>query len=124
MTRYVDPTEQLVAELSVRDLNGARSPSIERSGSTCFGTKNALPSLPGGPSAVPATNERSAQAPCHRSRQFRVMVPDVDQIWQRVSDLAPRIIVPIDDRHYGLRDFTILDPDGFELRFATWLCAL
>ena len=49
------------------------------------------------------------------------MVPDVDQIWQRLTELGPRIIVPIGDRRYGLRDFTIVDPDGYELRFATRL---
>src|SRR5262249_25931936 len=52
---------------------------------------------------------------------LRVMVPDVDQIWQRATELGTRIIVPIGDRRYGLRDFTIADPDGFELRFATRL---
>ena len=54
----------------------------------------------------------------------RVMVPDVDQIWQRLTELGPRIIVPIGDRRYGLRDFTIVDPDGYELRFATRLPAV
>jgi hypothetical protein len=27
----------------------------------------------------------------------------------------------IDDRDYGLRDFTLADPDGFGVRFGTWL---
>jgi catechol 2,3-dioxygenase-like lactoylglutathione lyase family enzyme len=55
---------------------------------------------------------------------LRVMVPDVDQVWQRVTELGPRIIVPLGDRRYGLRDFTIADPDGFELRFASRLRAM
>lgn len=49
----------------------------------------------------------------------RVMVPDVDAIWRRVRDLGLPVAAPIADRHYGLRDFTVRDPDGFGIRFAT-----
>jgi hypothetical protein len=31
--------------------------------------------------------------------------------------------MPVSDRYYGLRDFTIADPDGFGIRFATVLPA-
>ena len=33
--------------------------------------------------------------------------------------LLARIVVPIANRYYGLRDFTIADPDGFGVRFAS-----
>ena len=49
----------------------------------------------------------------------RVMVPDVDAFWQRAWTLGATISVPIADRSYGLRDFTVRDPDGFGLRFAS-----
>jgi hypothetical protein len=29
------------------------------------------------------------------------------------------VVVPIGDRGYGLRDFTVADPDGFGIRFAS-----
>jgi hypothetical protein len=29
------------------------------------------------------------------------------------------VLAPIADRDYGLRDFTIADPDGFGVRFGT-----
>jgi hypothetical protein len=29
------------------------------------------------------------------------------------------VLAPIADREYGLRDFTIADPDGFGVRFGT-----
>jgi len=29
--------------------------------------------------------------------------------------------VPLGDRYYGLRDFTLADPDGFGVRFASML---
>lgn len=48
----------------------------------------------------------------------RIIVADVDAVWQHVHELglAPRHAIA--DRPYGLRDFTIADPSGFELRFA------
>ena len=51
----------------------------------------------------------------------RVMVPNVDECWKVATDVGARIIVPIGDRYYGLRDFTIADPDGFGVRFASLL---
>jgi uncharacterized glyoxalase superfamily protein PhnB len=46
------------------------------------------------------------------------MVPNVDDYWTRANEIGTQIIVSIDDRYYGLRDFTIADPDGFGIRFA------
>jgi uncharacterized glyoxalase superfamily protein PhnB len=51
----------------------------------------------------------------------RVMVPNVDDYWTRANEIGTQIIVSIDDRYYGLRDFTIADPDGFGIRFASKL---
>ena len=51
----------------------------------------------------------------------RVLVPDVDALWQKAQTLGAPIRAPIGDRSYGLRDFTVCDPDGFGLRFASWL---
>jgi catechol 2,3-dioxygenase-like lactoylglutathione lyase family enzyme len=49
----------------------------------------------------------------------RVMVPDVDIRWRRVQAAGVPVVVPIGDRAYGLRDFTVADPDGFGIRFAS-----
>ena len=35
--------------------------------------------------------------------------------------LGVPVLQPIGDRYYGLRDFTIVDPDGYGLRFASYL---
>ena len=51
----------------------------------------------------------------------RVMVEDVDKYWQRANEIGASIVIPIADRYYGLRDFTVADPDGFGLRFASRL---
>lgn len=49
---------------------------------------------------------------------LRILVPDVDAMWELTQRLGLRVEQPIDNRYYGLRDFTVLDPDGFGLRFA------
>ena len=51
----------------------------------------------------------------------RVMVANVDHYWTLANEIGADISVPIADRHYGLRDFTIADPDGFGIRFASAL---
>jgi catechol 2,3-dioxygenase-like lactoylglutathione lyase family enzyme len=51
----------------------------------------------------------------------RIMVPDVDHYWAIAQQIRARVIRPLADRDYGLRDFTIVDPDGFGLRFGTRL---
>lgn len=53
----------------------------------------------------------------------RILTPDVDQVWATVQTLGLEVERAIADRDYGLRDFTVRDPDGFELRFATPLGA-
>ena len=52
---------------------------------------------------------------------LRIMVADVNEHWERVQGSGARVLKPIGDRYYGLRDFTIADPDGFTVRFATRL---
>ena len=49
------------------------------------------------------------------------MVPNVDEYWKLANEIGAQIIIPVADRYYGLRDFTIADPDGFGLRFGTVL---
>ena len=51
----------------------------------------------------------------------RVMVPNVDDCWRVAREFGARVVAPIGDRYYGLRDFTIADPDGFGVRFASIL---
>lgn len=51
-------------------------------------------------------------------RSLRIMVTDVDALWRKANQLQLRIGTTIDDRPYGLRDFVIVDPAGFGLRFA------
>ena len=61
--------------------------------------------------------------PAHPVGNIRIMVEDVDRYWQLSIKLGARVIRPIEDRYYGLRDFTIAGPDGLGLRFATRIAA-
>jgi catechol 2,3-dioxygenase-like lactoylglutathione lyase family enzyme len=129
MNRYVDPTEQLVTEIVVRDIRR----------STAFYLQLGFSLLRDGGDFVELTWEDHrlylAEASAfhgvthvepHGPSQFppaniRVMVPNVDDYWQLAKECGARIVVPIGDRYYGLRDFTIADPDGLGVRFASIL---
>jgi len=64
-------------------------------------------------------DQRSDLPPIDASRaNVRILTSDVDAMWRLAQQLGLRIEQPIADRYYGLRDFTVLDPDGFGLRFA------
>ena len=58
-------------------------------------------------------------APDHeRWSGVRIMVVDVDALWREANRLQLKVGTPIGDRYYGLRDFVLVDPAGFGLRFA------
>ena len=127
MTAYVNSTEQLVTEIFVRD--------IQRS--TAFYRRLGFELLRDGGDFVELTWEdhrlflaelsavRGADGPAlGRPPAFpvanvRVMVSDVDACWTRANEIGARVVTAVGDRYYGLRDFTIADPDGFGIRFAS-----
>ena len=129
MSRYVDATEQLVTEIMVSD--------IKRS--TEFYRRLGFALLRDGGGFVELTWEEhrlflDERPPIHEDEQvmrpapppfplanIRVMVPNVDDYWRLAHDIGAQIIVPIADQSYGLRDFTLADPDGFGVRFASAL---
>ena len=63
-----------------------------------------------------AGNPDAPVSECWRS--LRIMVADVDALWHKANRLQLRIGTVLADRPYGLRDFVIVDPAGFGLRFA------
>jgi catechol 2,3-dioxygenase-like lactoylglutathione lyase family enzyme len=127
--RYVASTEQLVTEIVVRDI--ARSAEFYRS--------LGFQLLRDGGDFVELTWEEhrlflaelsafrgidsvgELDPPPFPYANVRVMVANVDDCWALVNEIGAPIVVPIDDRYYGLRDFTIADPDGFGVRFASLL---
>ena len=125
MTRYIDPTEQLVTEIFTRDIS--RSVAFYRKfgfellreddgfvelaweGHRLF-LSDELKEKMTGEAGLPQGN-------------VRVMVPNADDYWALAREMGVRVLSPITDQPYGLRDFTIADPDGFGVRFATRLHA-
>jgi catechol 2,3-dioxygenase-like lactoylglutathione lyase family enzyme len=129
MTTYVPPTLQLVTEILVRDIR--RSTNFYRSlGFQLLRDDGDFVELTwedhrlflAEPDAFDvAENVPAPVPPPFPLANVRVMVPDVDDCWDRANQLGARVVVPIGDRYYGLRDFTIADPDGFGVRFASLL---
>ena len=48
-----------------------------------------------------------------------IFVHDIDLLHQEFIERDVEIYNPIDNRDYGMRDFDILDPDGYILTFGT-----
>jgi catechol 2,3-dioxygenase-like lactoylglutathione lyase family enzyme len=126
---YVDPTEQLVCEIVVRDIKRSlafyRSLGFEllrEAGDfvelTWEDHRLFLAQISAFQGVEPAEPVRPAEFPV---ANVRVMVANVDDCWKVASDVGAPVVVPIADRYYGLRDFTIADPDGFGVRFASLL---
>jgi catechol 2,3-dioxygenase-like lactoylglutathione lyase family enzyme len=57
----------------------------------------------------------------HTRANVRIITDDVDRMWALAHSLGMVVEQPIGDRRYGIRDFTVLDLDGFGLRFASIL---
>lgn len=53
-----------------------------------------------------------------RWTNIRVVVKDVDLVWKCANAIGLPVVHGISDRPYGLRDFVLGDPSGFEIRFA------
>jgi catechol 2,3-dioxygenase-like lactoylglutathione lyase family enzyme len=127
MTEYIPPTEQLVTEIVVRDIRrstefylrlGFR---LHRDGGDFVELRweDHLLYL----AEISAFRDIAEVEPTARPpfpfANVRVMVSNVDEFWNLAKELGAPIILPIADRYYGLRDFTIADPDGFGVRFAS-----
>jgi catechol 2,3-dioxygenase-like lactoylglutathione lyase family enzyme len=113
--------EQLVLELYTRDI-GASIEFYQRFGFRLVRAEAHFVELSWDQAQIYL--EEVADAPESGSLivgNVRVLVPDVDRYWALAQELGCTVIRPIEDRYYGLRDFTIAGPDGVGLRFASRL---
>lgn len=119
MSPYVDAAEQLAVELFVRDVD--RSVTFYRGLGFELLRRDEGFALLAWEGVRFMVEERPDLAPRGEvpSMNVRILVPDVDAIWRRVNERDIPVFAPIADRAYGLRDFTIVDPDGFGIRFGT-----
>lgn len=119
LSHYAESPQQLVVELYVQNVR-ASAQFYQRLGFRVERTEEhfaalnwersrllleEIPGQPDPPSTIVAN--------------MRILVPDVDRYWALCQELGLRVIKPIEDRYYGLRDFTVASPDGLGLRFAT-----
>ncbi|WP_321472057.1 VOC family protein [uncultured Paludibaculum sp.] len=119
LAHFTETSQQLVVELYVRDVR-ASSKFYQRLGFFVERTEEHFVAL---------TWERSRllleeipgqpEPPSTVVANIRILVPDVDRYWSLCQELGLRVIKPVEDRYYGLRDFTVVSPDGLGLRFAT-----
>ena len=120
MTPYVAPDEQLVVEVYVRSL--AESIAFyTRLGFTVVREEPHFAELGWETSLLFLEEIEGLEPPSAPACNIRIMVPDVDRYWALCRDLGLLVLREIDDRYYGLRDFTVLSPDGIGLRFASAL---
>jgi catechol 2,3-dioxygenase-like lactoylglutathione lyase family enzyme len=118
---FVDLSEVLVVALHVRDM--ARSKVFYRQlGFDLVEDRGTVVTLAWHGRRLVLIEDWDLSPPrAHPRASVRVLVPDVDRHWLRVRAMGVRVVEPIEDRDYGLRDFTILDPDGIAVSFATRL---
>ena len=121
MEGYVNQGEQLVIALYVQDIKKS-SKFYQSYGFEILRDERTFVELKWEDarlflSEIPSTTP----PPTNPIGNMRVMVPNVDEYWNLANEKGAKILSNIEDRYYGLRDFTIAGPDGLALRFATWL---
>jgi catechol 2,3-dioxygenase-like lactoylglutathione lyase family enzyme len=124
MAGYADPADQLVLALYVQDIGEAVS-FFERLGFALIRHEGTFVELRWDEAPLFLVEaEGTFSPPPGRFGDLRIMVPDVDHYWELVGKQGLRIIRPIENRGYGLRDFIISGPAGLAIRFATRLSDL
>ncbi|MEA2553477.1 MAG: hypothetical protein QOJ65_1653 [Fimbriimonadaceae bacterium] len=120
---HVPPERPLVLEVTCRNI--ARSTSFYRAlGFELVRTEEFFVELRWEGCLLFLDERSDYEPPKIPAGNVRILVPDVDACWQLCLDLGAAVHMPIENRYYGLRDFTVLDPDGFGIRFATEIPAL
>jgi catechol 2,3-dioxygenase-like lactoylglutathione lyase family enzyme len=127
--KYVDSTEQLVTEIVVRDIQ--RSTRFYRElGFKVLRDAGDFVELTwedhqlyiaelSAYHEITSDDQELSEPSKFPVANIRIMVPNVDDYWKLAKEMGAKIVIPIADRYYGLRDFIISDPDGFGVRFAT-----
>ena len=116
--RYVTPNEQLIIELYTNDIK-ASCAFYRAFGFEVVREESHFLVLRWEDSMLFLEEVENYTPSEHQVGNIRVMVANVDHYWELATKSGARVIRPIEDRYYGLRDFTIAGPDGIGLRFGT-----
>jgi catechol 2,3-dioxygenase-like lactoylglutathione lyase family enzyme len=122
MTNYVPSVEQLVVEIFVRDARRSKS-FYAQLGFHIAEDRGTFVVLTWEGHELFLDERPNLSASITPQANVRVMVSDVDACWDRARGMNATVLASIADREYGLRDFTILDPDGFGIRFGSRLAS-
>ncbi|MGE0128334.1 MAG: VOC family protein [Blastocatellales bacterium] len=118
---FAPANEQLVVEIYVRDLRYSLS-FYQRLGFKLVREETNFAELRWDDSLLFLEEfKQMPSPPPFPVANIRVMVPNVDEYWALAKQMGARIFKEIGDRYYGLRDFTMVGPDGVAIRFATLL---
>ena len=119
--KYVEAPEQLIVELYVRNVKQSAT-FYEQLGFTMVRKEPTFVELGWDDSRLYLEQiPGQADPPATVVANVRIMVSDVDRYWKLCQELKLPIKLAIGDRYYGLRDFTVVAPDGIGLRFASKL---
>jgi catechol 2,3-dioxygenase-like lactoylglutathione lyase family enzyme len=118
---YVPANEQLAVEIYVRDLRLSLA-FYQKLGFKLLRQEPAFAELAWEDSRLMLEEfKQMPSPPPFPLANIRTMVPNVDEYRELAKELGARIFREIGDRDYGLRDFTLVGPDGIGIRFATEL---
>jgi catechol 2,3-dioxygenase-like lactoylglutathione lyase family enzyme len=120
MKPYADAAQQLVVEIYTRNIEKSRD-FYESFGFDVIRDEGDFIEMKWEEKTLLLEQVKDAETASVPSASVRVMVPNVDDYFARAQKLGVRILRPLADRYYGLRDFTMATPDGIALRFATRL---
>lgn len=120
-SNYVVPSEQLAVEIYVRDLRLSLE-FYQKFGFKLLRQEPDFAELAWKDSVLMLEEfKQMPSPPPFPLANIRVMVPNVDDYRALAKEMGVRIFREIGDRDYGLRDFTLVGPDGIGIRFATEL---
>ncbi|MBS1788078.1 MAG: VOC family protein [Acidobacteria bacterium] len=118
---YVSANEQLAVEIYVRDLRLSLA-FYQTLGFKLLRQEPAFAELAWEDSRLMLEEfKQMPSPPPFPVANIRVMVPNVDEYRALAKQMGARIFRELGDRDYGLRDFTLVGPDGIGIRFATEL---
>ncbi|MGQ9484384.1 MAG: NUDIX domain-containing protein [Desulfosoma sp.] len=120
--RVVPSGEQLVLALYVRDL-GTSCRFFQDFGFQLSRRDGPFAELRWEDSLLFVVERPEVTPPDQPVGNIRVVVHDVDALYEKAQHLGYPIVTPLGDRYYGLRDFIVAGPDGIHLRFAAFLPA-
>lgn len=62
-------------------------------------------------------DEMTAEETGNHSWFAHALVENVDEVYQEFNDRGAKILSPIADKPWGIRDFTVVTPDGHRIVF-------